>query len=137
MPFDTALPKSDYLIMSRNAYTPMLEASAWALNIRHALPVVLFHFFAPTDVPLNDERGDANRLRARYDLRIDYSANPEPPLSPDRSKWAKRFFKNIIGNQRNKKETTFINQVVSFVFTSYFSSSPNSSDSLPSHSPLL
>ena len=91
MPFDTPLPKSDYLIMSRNAYTPMLEASAWALSISHALPVVPVPLLRPDpDVPLDVSAAMRTAYeRARYDLRIDYSADPEPPLSPDEAKWAR------------------------------------------------
>jgi hypothetical protein len=62
----------------------------WPISLHQPLPALPVPLLRPDpDVPL--DLGQALRTaheRARYDLRIDYSAPPDPPLSDADAAWA-------------------------------------------------
>ncbi len=85
----TALPDAPYFItLSRAERRP--EVEIWPLSLRAALPVVAVPLRAgEADVPL-DLTQALQRIysSARYDLRIDYTQAPPPPvLAPDDAAW--------------------------------------------------
>ncbi len=89
MPLEGSLPASAYLAMVSNAYERP-ACDVWPIGLRQPLPVLPVPLLKPDpDVPL--DIGQALRTayeRARYDLRIDYTAPPIPPLSPEDVAWA-------------------------------------------------
>ncbi len=89
MPFDSEPPASDYLAMARNAYEGT-KCLVWPIGVRQSLPTLPVSLLRPDpDVPL--DMGAALRTayeHARYDLRIDYTQPPDPPLSPENAEWA-------------------------------------------------
>lgn len=89
MPLEGSLPASAYLAMVSNAYERP-ACDVWPIGLRQPLPVLPVPLLKPDpDVPL--DIGQALRTayeRARYDLRIDYTAPPIPSLSPEDVAWA-------------------------------------------------
>lgn len=67
------------------------HAQLYALNLRQPLPPIpipLLPAEEPATLPLNDVLHDLY-TRARFDLRLDYTQPPVPPLPPDDDQWAK------------------------------------------------
>ena len=89
MPVEGDVPESDYRVVVRNAYEGE-ECSVWPVGVRQLLPVVPVPLLRPDpDAPL--DLGAALRTayeRARYDLRLNYNAPADPPLSPEDAAWA-------------------------------------------------
>lgn len=88
MPMQTPV-RSDYrIVVSRAEYRP--NADAWLVSVREPLPAVPVPL-RPEDpeplLPLNDVLHSLYD-EAGYDLAIDYTAEPEPPLSPADAAWA-------------------------------------------------
>ena len=85
------LPQSDYFIFLTRAGRRNLTET-WPVSVRDPLPVVPVPLLpGDKDVPLN--LGHALRTiydEARYDLSIDYSEPPVPPLSEDDAAWARK-----------------------------------------------
>jgi hypothetical protein len=88
------LPPCEYLVhLSRNSKRP--KALAWPIRLSQRLPVI--------PIPLKagdpDARLDLQTVlttaydRARYDLSIDYTREPVPPLPPEWAAWADRLLK--------------------------------------------
>ena len=89
MPLEGTLPPADYLVVVSNAAErPVCDV--WPIGLRQPLPVLPIPLLRPDpDIPL--ELGQALRTayaRARYDLRIDYTQPPSPPLFPEDAVWA-------------------------------------------------
>jgi hypothetical protein len=86
-----AAPAADYrLLISRSWLRP--EASLYPFDVTEPIPEI------PIPLRENDREPalDLNDLlhtiydQVRYDLRIDYSVDPEPPLEPAKVEWAQR-----------------------------------------------
>jgi Protein of unknown function (DUF4058) len=88
------LPPCEYLVhLSRNSKRP--KALAWPIRLSQRLPVI--------PIPLHagdpDARLDLQAVlttaydRARYDLSIDYTRDPVPPLPPEWAAWTDRLLK--------------------------------------------
>ena len=76
---------ADYLIVVSNAYArPVCDV--WPIGLRQPLPVLPIPLLRPDpDIPLDLEQALRTAYaRARYDLRIDYTRPPSPPLLPAR-----------------------------------------------------
>ena len=89
MPFDDPLPPAHYLVMICKA-GERPKSSVWPISVRQLLPTIPIPLVAP-DPPVPLDIGQALRTayeRARYDLRVDYSRPPFPPLSPADTAWA-------------------------------------------------
>jgi hypothetical protein len=71
------------------------QVQVWAIQLRDPLPTVPVPLRAPDpDVPLDLQAAFAAvYARARYDLSIEYSKPPEPPLDRDDATWAARLLK--------------------------------------------
>lgn len=89
-----ALPPHEYLVhVSSVEHRP--KGKLWPIPIESPLPTI--------DVPLRGDDGPAQLDlqevlataydRAAYDLEIDYSAPPVPPLSPRLAEWADRLLR--------------------------------------------
>ena len=83
------LPKADYFVfLTRAERGEVVET--WPFGVRDPLPVVVVPLLpGDDDVPL--DLGRALRTiydEARYDLSIDYSVPPVPPLSDEDAEWA-------------------------------------------------
>jgi len=89
MPFGGNVPDSAYLaVVSETRGRPV--CAAWPIGLRDVLPVLPVPLLPP-DPPVPLDMGQALRTayqRARYDLRIDYTVPPVPPLSPEDAAWA-------------------------------------------------
>ena len=89
MPFDSPLPPADYLAMvCRAGERP--HCDVWPISVRQSLPTLGIPLRKP-DPPVPLAMGQALATayqRARYDLRIDYTQLPLPPLSPADAEWA-------------------------------------------------
>lgn len=89
MPFDEPPPPSDYLVMVHRA-GDQEACDIWPISVRQALPLIPIPLLSPDpDTPL--DMGQALRTayeRARYDLRLDYSQPPTPPLADEDAAWA-------------------------------------------------
>ena len=89
MPFDSPLPPADYLAMvCRAGERP--HCDVWPISVRQSLPTLGIPLRKP-DPPVPLAMGQALATayqRARYDLRIDYTQPPLPPLSPADAEWA-------------------------------------------------
>ena len=88
MPFDDPLPPAHYLVMICKA-GERPKSSVWPLSVRQLLPTIPIPLLVP-DPPVPLDMGQALRTayeRARYDLRVDYSRPPVPPLSPADTAW--------------------------------------------------
>lgn len=89
MPFDDTLPSADYMVMVCKV-DERPHSSVWPINVRQSLPSIPIPLLQP-DPPVSLAMGQALRTayeRARYDLRVDYSKPPVPPLSPADTEWA-------------------------------------------------
>ncbi len=89
MPFGGDVPDSAYLAMVSKA-NERPACDAWPIELSDPLPVLPVPLLPP-DPPVPLDMGQALRTayqRARYDLRIDYTAAPPPPLSPEDAAWA-------------------------------------------------
>jgi hypothetical protein len=89
MPFDDPLPPAHYFVMVCKA-GERPKSSVWPISVRQPLPTIPIPLVAP-DPPVPLDIGQAIRTayeRARYDLRVDYSKPPVPPLSPADTAWA-------------------------------------------------
>ena len=89
MPLKGNLPAAAYLAMVRDAYEHP-ACSVWPVGLRQPLPILPIPLLRP-DPPVALDLGQALRTayeRARYDLRIDYTSFPIPPLSPEDAAWA-------------------------------------------------
>jgi hypothetical protein len=83
MPFDDPLPPAHYLVMVCKA-GERPNSSVWPISVRQPLPTIPIPLLPP-DPPVPLDIGQALCTayeRARYDLRVDYSQPPVPPLSP-------------------------------------------------------
>jgi hypothetical protein len=83
------LPTAPYFIfLSRVEHRPYIEI--WPLSLREPIkpvPVPLRHPDPPVALDLGAALHEAYR-RARYDLQVDYRADPPPPaLAPDDAAW--------------------------------------------------
>ena len=84
------LPASDYFVfLTRAGRTDLTET--WLIRVREPLPMVADPLLpGDKDVPL--DLGHALRTiydEARYDLSIDYSQPPVPPLAQDDAAWVR------------------------------------------------
>jgi hypothetical protein len=89
MPFGGSVPDSAYLAMVSVAHERP-RCDAWPIGVRDPLPVLPVPLLR-SDPPVPLDMGQALRTayqRARYDLRIDYSVPPAPPLSSQDTAWA-------------------------------------------------
>jgi hypothetical protein len=89
MPLEGPLPPCDYLVLVSDA-NERPDVVVWPVSVRQPLPVIPVPLLPP-DAPVCLDLGEALRTvyaRARYDLRVDYTQPPEPPLSPDDAVWA-------------------------------------------------
>jgi len=89
LPLEGKLPESDYLAVVCNMYERPV-CSVWPLSVRQMLPALPVPLLRP-DPSVMLDIGQALRTayqRARYDLRIDYSAPCDPPLPPAEAAWA-------------------------------------------------
>lgn len=89
MPLEGLLPACDYLaVVSDASERPICEV--WPLGLPQPLPVLPIPLLSP-DAPVPLDVNQALRTayaRARYDLRVDYTQPPSPPLSPQQAAWA-------------------------------------------------
>ena len=94
IPVYGGIPPHEYLVhVSRADRRP--KATLWPIRLSQKLP--------PIPVPLKPEDGhvvldlqtvlDTAYDRACYDLELDYSADPVPPLDPEWNGWAQRLLK--------------------------------------------
>jgi hypothetical protein len=81
--------RSDYrVLVSRGAERP--RARLLAFGLRDPIPTIgipLLPAEPEPELPLNQVLHDLYR-RARFDLRLDYSQPPVPPLAPADAEWA-------------------------------------------------
>jgi len=88
------LPQADYFVfLTRAEQRDLVET--WPIGIRDPLPVVTVPLL-PGDSDVLLDLGYALRTiydEARYDLSIDYSQPPIPPLSDDDAEWAQSLLK--------------------------------------------
>ncbi len=83
--------QSDYRILVSRSWERR-KAHLYAFNLPAPVPEFPLPLMPADDepvVPLNDILHALYR-RARFDLRIDYSQPPNPPMSPERAEWASR-----------------------------------------------
>lgn len=87
--------RSDYrILVSRGSRRP--HAQLYAFNLRHPIPQFPLPLL-PGDVePLVNLNDILHSLyeRARFDLRLDYTQPPVPPLSDENAAWAHELLKN-------------------------------------------
>jgi hypothetical protein len=96
MPFGGDVPDSAYLAMVSKA-NERPACDAWPIELRDPLPVLPVPLLPP-DPPVPLDMGQAlctAYQRARYDLRIDYTASPPPPLSPEDAAWVTAFLDGV------------------------------------------
>lgn len=86
-----AAPASDYrLLVSRGWLRP--EASFYPFEVTEPIPEIPIPFRDTEQEPALDLNELLHNIydQVRYDLRTDYSVDPEPPLEPDKAEWAQR-----------------------------------------------
>lgn len=86
-----AAPASDYrLLVSRGWLRP--EASLYPFEVTEPIPEIPIPLRAQEQEPALDLNELLHSIydQVRYDLRIDYTAEPEPPLEPSKAEWARR-----------------------------------------------
>lgn len=96
MPFEGYLPKCDYLAVVSSFYERP-HCDVWPISVRQPLPDLPISLLKP-DPPVTLDLNAALRTtyeRARYDLRIDYSKPPDPPLSEADAAWAERLIAQL------------------------------------------
>lgn len=79
---------SDYRILIRRGGTP--RATLYTFGVRHAIPAFRLPLKRGDAEPVLDIGKLLHELydRAGYDLALDYTSQPTPPLSPVDSEWA-------------------------------------------------
>lgn len=83
------LPAYDYLAFVRDA-AKASSAQVWPIRLQNTLPVLPIPLLTPGEA-VSLDLGEALRTayaRARYDLRIDYTQPPSPPLTAEAAAWA-------------------------------------------------
>jgi hypothetical protein len=89
MPLEGEVPPSDYrVLVSRSQQRP--RAQLFVLDLPQPLPVVPVPIRPGESEPALDLTALVHDLyrRARYDLELDYSRPPQPPLPDDLADWA-------------------------------------------------
>jgi hypothetical protein len=89
MPVIGPLARSDYrILVSRGARRPRAQLYVW--NVRQPIPAIPLPLLPRDPEPTIDVDGILKALydRARYDMEIDYSRPPVPPLGEDDRAWA-------------------------------------------------
>ena len=82
-------PRSNYrLLISRSWLRP--KAQLYAFGMQQSIPQFPLPLLKGEMEPLIDLNTVVHELyvRARFDLRLDYSLPPEPPLAEDDYQWA-------------------------------------------------
>lgn len=89
MPFEQKAPQSAYLVVSPKN---RVRFHAWPLKLTDRLPTIPIPLRRPDLPVLLDIQLALNTAyqRARYDLRIDYSRLPKPPLTESEIAWLKQ-----------------------------------------------
>lgn len=90
LPVEPPIPESaDYAVVLSRA-DARLDAEVWPIALADPLPVVPVPLLPPDpDAPLDLQAAmDAIYMRAGYDLDVDYSVPPWPPLRAEQSAWA-------------------------------------------------
>jgi hypothetical protein len=91
MPVTTRRPvQSDYrILVSRGAARP--RAKLYAFGVRQAIPMVPIPLLPRDTEPMLDLNTVVHAVyeRARFDLRLNYSQDPVPPLGEDDAAWAR------------------------------------------------
>ncbi len=91
IPMQQTLPAAPYFVfLSRAEKRPVLDV--WPINFRDPLPVVPVPFKrGDVDVHMDLQKTLADVYDSvGYDLLIDYTQSPNPPLPPDERAWARR-----------------------------------------------
>ncbi len=91
MPLEGKLPGSDYLMVVCDMYERPL-CGVWPISVRDPLPMLPIPLLRPDPPVMLDMNGallSAYR-RAHYDLRVDYRAECDPPLSAADAAWAEQ-----------------------------------------------
>jgi hypothetical protein len=86
-----AAPASDYrFLVSRSWLRP--EASLYPFDVNEPIPNILIPLREKEPEPTLELNELLHSLydQVRYDLRIDYRSEPDPPLAPDKAEWAQR-----------------------------------------------
>ena len=86
--------RSDYrILVSRGLQRP--RAQLHAFNLRQPIPTFRLPLLPGDDEPLVDLNTILHGLyeRARFDLRLDYTQLPVPPLSDEDAAWARELIK--------------------------------------------
>jgi len=89
LPVDPPIPASAaYAVVLSRAHTPT-NAEIWPIALAEVLPVVPVPLLPPDpDAPLDLNAAIAAIYdRAGYDLDVDYSTPPWPPLTPEQEAW--------------------------------------------------
>lgn len=91
MPLSARHPvESDYrILVSRGVSRP--RAKLYAFGMRQPIPAIPIPLAAKDPEPSLDLNAVLHALdeRARFDLRLDYSRPPEPPLREEDAAWAR------------------------------------------------
>lgn len=90
MPLRRQPMESDYrILVSRGTQRP--RAQLVTFNVRHAISTFSLPLLPGDDEPTVDVGAILHTLyqRARFDLRLDYSQPPVPPLSEEDAEWAR------------------------------------------------
>ncbi len=91
MPLSAGHPlESDYrIVVSRGSSRP--RARLYAFGVRQAIPMIPIPLLPKDPEPSLDLNAVLHALykRARYDLRLDYSHSPVPPLGEEDAAWAR------------------------------------------------
>ena len=85
------LPPCEYLVhLSRNSKRP--KALAWPIRLSQRLPLIPIPLLAGDPDGVLDLQAVLTTAyeRARYDYRLDYTREPDPPLPPEWAAWADR-----------------------------------------------
>src|SRR5437899_3065019 len=84
----------DYLVHVSRANDERRDI-AWRIRLSHPLPVIGIPLRAPdSDCPVNlQEIFSTVYDRGSYDLRINYQAEPAPPLTGDNLEWARQWLR--------------------------------------------
>ncbi len=86
--------RSDYrILVSRGSQRP--HAQLYAFNLRQPIPTFPLPLLPGDEEPLVDLGAILHALyeRARFDLRLDYTQPPVPPLGNEDTAWARELFK--------------------------------------------
>ncbi|HSN76377.1 MAG TPA: DUF4058 family protein [Anaerolineae bacterium] len=86
-----AAPASDYRLLVSRGWLRQ-EASLYPFDVTEPIPEIPIPLAAKEQEPALDLNELLHSLydQVRYDLRIDYTAEPEPPLEPAKAEWARR-----------------------------------------------